>query len=172
MMRAISLTQPWCGLMAAGIKLIENRSQPIIAERDFGEPFGLHATRAIDNRVYQRIYEIAPETWPPAPAILSEQRWHQLSQITSAILATAVIDRVVKAVDYDDISDRYIYDVRDLEGIGPEQRRFMFGRFCYVFRPSPVVLPAPVHCRGFQSFWKMDGETERAVRSQLAEMAA
>lgn len=58
-MRALTLTQPWAGLVASGIKLVENRPRKIIAQDDFGKRFAIHASREIDESVYARIYEIA-----------------------------------------------------------------------------------------------------------------
>lgn len=46
-MRALTLTltQPWAGLVASGIKLVENRTRSMIRREDFGRPFALHASR-------------------------------------------------------------------------------------------------------------------------------
>lgn len=60
-MRAATLTQPWCGLMAARIKRIENRSQPFIRRDAIGSDIAFHASREIDESVYARIRDIAPE---------------------------------------------------------------------------------------------------------------
>jgi hypothetical protein len=49
-MRALTLTQPWAGLVASGIKRIENRSRHMIKREDFGKPFAIHAGDAIGNR--------------------------------------------------------------------------------------------------------------------------
>lgn len=61
MMRALTLTNPWAGLVASGIKLVENRQRPMIAKAHFGSPFAIHASREIDESVYHRIAELAPE---------------------------------------------------------------------------------------------------------------
>lgn len=180
MMRAMSLTQPWCGLMAAGIKLIENRNQPLVAAKNFGEPFGLHAARppAQDefNRVINRAIQINPNLAPRGPYSLADSKWFKLAHHFSGIIATAVIERVIKAIDFDDKQQMYLYDPRDCEGLEThgaygDQCRWMFGRFCYVFKPYPIVLPTPVKTRGWQGFWTMPDDAEAQVRAQLAEAA-
>lgn len=94
-MRALTLTQPWAGLVASGIKRIENRPRPMIRSEDFDQPFAIHASREIDEDVYERIHEIAPELFDyDADGKMAE--WYRLSHITSAIIGVA---RVVDMID-------------------------------------------------------------------------
>lgn len=169
MMRAISLTQPWCGLMAAGIKRIENRNTPIVAAKDFGTSFGLHATREIDLSVFARIRDIAPELFTAEGMALDH--WYEKTITKSAIIAVCSIVDCIRASGFNDLTERYTYSKDDLKRVTEDQHRWMFGRYCYVFAPDPIVLPVAVSCRGFQSFWKMTDDTERLVRTQLAEAA-
>ena len=175
-MRALSLTQPWCGLMAVGIKGIENRSQSMISARDFGKPIGQHATREIDKAVFARIGEIAPELWLEPPFRVENNdyaprcEWARLSLITSAIIAVATPVRVIKAIGRDNISGLYIYDPEDLAEIG-DQRRWLFGKFGYVFKDARV-LTTPVPCRGFQGCWTMPTEIAALVNKSLASGVA
>ena len=95
-MRALTLTQPWAGLVASGIKLVENRPRLMIKRDDFGKPFAIHASREIDQRVYARIHEIAPELVPYGQ---TKAAWAALSRITSAVIGTAIVERAVIRYD-------------------------------------------------------------------------
>lgn len=177
-MRALTLTQPWCGLVASGIKLVENRPRSIIKPEDFGEPFALHASREIDESVYDRIADIAPELveyeakamlahLPPAP-------WTRLARITSAVIAVATVDRVVHL-------GRNENPLFARQGDMPsDQHRWFFGPIGYVLR-DVRALATPVPCRGAQGYWHLTprderergelSEVERAVTAQLARAA-
>lgn len=54
-MRCISLIQQWAGLMAAGIKRVENRTRPMIRRSSIGSQFSLQASRKLDESVYPLI---------------------------------------------------------------------------------------------------------------------
>jgi hypothetical protein len=163
MMRALTLTQPWCGLIASGIKLVENRPRSMIKREDFGKPFALHASREIDDEVYGRIAEIAPELLTVARNIdggldhFYTGDWYRLSRVTSAVIGVATIDRMVD--DYD-----------TLDPILGAQRRWYFGPVGYVLR-DVRSLDTPVPCRGWQGFWTLQPDTERAVVAQISRAA-
>lgn len=165
-MRALTLTQPWCGLVASGIKLVENRPRSMIRREDFGFPFALHASREIDEGTYSTIIGIAPELYDQnVDGSIAE--WHRLSRITSAVIAVATIDRVV--VQWRDGS---VVDAHGVNG-GPvvdlgDQRRWFFGPIGYVLR-DVRALATPVPCRGWQGFWTLPPELEARVVSQLSE---
>src|SRR5262249_31116617 len=99
--RALTLTQPWCGLVASGIKLVENRPRSMIGREDFGVSFALHASREIDAQTYERIAEIAPDLLQISRNIdggcdhFYSGAWYRLSRITSAVIAVATVERVV-----------------------------------------------------------------------------
>lgn len=156
-MRALTLTQPWAGLVAAGIKLVENRPRQMIKREDFGKPFAIHASREIDQGVYARIAEIDESICKDPSA------WYALSRITSAVIAVATIDRVVStgaaSHDFDDENSLAI------RALG-EQRRWFFGPIGYVLR-DVRALATPVPCRGWQGFWTLEAETERRVMEQI-----
>lgn len=142
-MRALTLTQPWCGLVASGIKLVENRPRPMIKREDFGSPFGVHAGGSIDQSVYARIEEIAPELfegWSVARAT-SWPEWYRLSRITGAVIAVATVGHVID--DYDTLGE-----------ILGDQQRWYFGPIGYVLR-DVGALATPVKCPGAQPFWHM-----------------
>jgi hypothetical protein len=165
-MRAMSLTQPWAGLVVAGIKPDENRDTKIVRPVDFGRPFAIHATREIDYLIYDRIREIAPELWlgwnldEPAtwPA------WYRLSRITSALIGVATIDR--EAV----IFQGHLFDVHRKERVhAAAERRFAFGPVIYMLSGARA-LPRPIGCRGFMGFWRLKPDKESAVRDQLGAL--
>lgn len=168
-MRALTLTQPWCGLVAAGIKLVENRPLPIIGREDFGKPFALHASREIDESVYARIFELAPELPGRTPAEWG-CRWHQLSRITSAVIAVATIDKVFDGGwDAESIA-RHADTLSFSNGalLGPAQVRWFFGPIGYALR-DVQALATPVPCRGWQGFWHLTPAEQRA-RGEISEV--
>lgn len=166
-MRALTLTQPWAGLVASGIKLVENRPRSMIKREDFGKPFAIHASREIDEPTYDRIYEIAPEL---RGTYLVEHHnglppWSKLSRITSAVIAVATIeDAIILPI----LHDRHGPVARGTSGevdLG-DQARWFFGPIGYVLR-DVIALPTPVYCRGAQGFWTLSAEVEAKVRTQL-----
>lgn len=152
-MRALTLTQPWAGLVASGIKLIENRPRPMIKREDFGAPFALHASREIDPDVYDRIVEIAPELWGERNPIGD---WYRLTRITSAVIAVATVDSVL-----DPLAHGILPDHPDaVAPLRPDQRRWFFGPIGYMLR-DVRALATPVPCRGWQGFWYLTPKDER-----------
>jgi hypothetical protein len=155
-------------LIAASVKLVENRSRRMIKREDFGKPFALHASREIDEQIYARIRAVAPEltidrgdntfTWRQHP-------WHRLSRITSAVIAVATIDRMVSVNGYGYVIDPDADRIVDLG----DQRRWFFGQIGYVLR-DVIALPKPVPCRGWQGFWTLSPDVEARVRAQLPEV--
>lgn len=188
-MRALTLTQPWAGLVASGIKLVENREQPVMRRDHFGVPFAIHASRVIDYGVYDRIEEIAPDLnwcrprhgscdlvrehsgghWTvgchggalPPHAPLS---WAALSRITGAIIAVTAVTKCIRSAG---VSARYpgtahVYREDDLKELGADQKRWLFGRYGYVVA-TPWVLPQPVPCRGFLGLWTVPEGIESKI---------
>jgi len=173
-MRALTLTQPWTGLVASGLKPIENRPRPIIKREDFGKPFALHASREIDEAVYDRIAQIAPELATRVSGFGDEinwafdvtQPWFQLSRITSAVIGVATIESAVieftaaDGAEYVvDLASKHVVDLGD-------QRRWFFGLIGYVLRDIRA-LATPVPCRGWQGFWTLPDDVVARVEEQL-----
>lgn len=164
-MRGLTVTQPWLGPLAASIKRIENRPQPMIKRADYGMRFALHAGRAVDEPVYDRIKQIAPqlrlgwsrdfeESWPA---------WYRLSRITSAVVATARVTRCVVMQDNGvDARDMHTGELVDLG----EQRRWFFGLYGYMLA-DVQVLARPVPMRGWQGFWTLTAEQAIQVEQEL-----
>lgn len=163
-MRALTVTNPWAGLIAAGIKLVENRPRSMIKSEDFGKPFAIHASREIDESVYDSIHRVAPEigrgdihkTFAPA--------WGRLSRITSAVIAVATLR---DAMYIGGNSPETTVKVLDRLGIS-EQLRFTFGPTVYVLS-DVVALPTPVPCKGSLGFWTLPADVDAKVREQIGE---
>lgn len=151
-MRALTLTQPWAGLVASGIKLIENRPRSIIKRSDFGTQFAIHASREIDESVYDRIHQLAPELVPYGQTKAS---WAALSRITSAVIGVAT---VVRSMTPSEVETGAITD--------DDQRRWFFGPIGYVLR-DVRALATPVPCRGALGFWPLPHDIAMRVWEQL-----
>lgn len=154
MMRALTLTQPWAGLVASGIKRVENRPRRMINPRDFGKRFAIHASREIDTSTFDRIYDLAPELHHDLADTREKAHWHQLARVTSAIIGVATLDKAIASS-------------MEARLLGDAQARWYFGPIGYVLR-DVVALAEPVPCRGWQGFWCVAEEHEAAVRRQLA----
>jgi hypothetical protein len=162
-MRAITVTQPWAGLIAAGVKLVENRPRPIVKREDFGQPFAIHASRVIDESVYASIRRIAPDIASDAAHDLifgAGPTWYRLSRITSAVIAVATIDRLVTE---ETIPPSFRKPELMLD---PSQHRWFFGPIGYVLR-DVRALATPVPCRGWQGFWTLPDDVAARVEAQL-----
>ncbi len=155
-MKAMTLTAPWSGLVASGVKLIENRPRKIVKASDFGTPFAIHASREFDERALQSIYSKAPEL-EDAPAAL-----RGLMNITSAIVGIATIERELHGWDEDSIRE---HETTLRMQLG-DQFRWFFGPIGYVLR-DVITLPTPVPCKGALGFWKLPDDVEEKVRSQI-----
>jgi len=174
-MRALTLTQPWAGLVASGIKLVENRPRPMIKREDFGKPFAIHASREIDESVYDRIAEIAPDilkierrgesTIRTVPCF---RDWYRFSRDTSAVIAVATISDVVTTHNGWPAHD--LGDGRKLTVTLGDQGRWYFGPVGYLLR-DVHALADPVPCRGWQGFWTLPDDIEARVLDQLKEPA-
>ena len=140
-MRALTLTQPWAGLVASGVKLIENRPwKP--PTKMMGERFAIHASRAVD---LDTIAELDVDHDIPERPV-----W----RITSAIVGVATLDT-------------YVTDVRQIaEYMAPEQERWFFGPVGFVLR-DVVQLASPVPCKGALGFWTLPDDVARQVVEQL-----
>jgi len=169
-MKALSLTQPWAGLVASGIKLVENRPRKIIKVDDFGKPFAIHASREIDEKIYARIAHIAPELVVDATKSHEDggvADWCRLSRITSSVIGVATVDRDLTGWSGAEIL-RYESDLRAKLG---DQFRWFFGAVGYVLR-DVVALPTPIPCKGALGFWTLPDDVEQNIRAQLPERFA
>lgn len=165
-MRALTLTQPWGGLVASGIKLVENRPRSIIKRDAIGQQFAIHASREVEAAVYERIAEIAPDVLmldaDGRHVIPCLRFWPLLAEITSAVIAVATLDSILdpRACGIDPDSD----EAR--AALPVDQRRWFFGPIGYVLR-DVRSLATPVPCKGALGFWTLAPEIEARVRAQL-----
>jgi hypothetical protein len=198
-MRALTLTQPWAGLVASGIKLVENRARKIAPRDLFGQRFAIHASRQIDEDVYDRIKVADPSLFTQN----GYRRWYWLSRITSAAIAVATLDRMIvtgpnselNANDYEvlEAADQVrwcfgpvVYVLRDVRALVPDEGASERGRAArqasidsspkvpsYDLNRAGTANPERgIPCRGYQGFWTLPGDVERAVRAQIVERAA
>ena len=160
-MRALTLTAPWAGLVASGIKLVENRPRRMIKATDFGKPFAIHASREISAEAEEQIAAIAPELLTIARNVAGgmdrfyADSWSRLGRVTSAVIGVATIDRVIRPLTEDDYESPEAgggYNP-DPHRLGDQQRWF-FGPVGYVLR-DVRALARPVECRGWQGFWTL-----------------
>lgn len=165
-MRALTLTQPWAGLVASGIKLIENRPRHMIKSADFGKRFAIHASREIKQDVYLSIAACDPSLKLAPDGADQDPRWYPLSRITSAVIATAVLRDALFIGGNHAATTRIMLAKLGLA----DQERWTFGPTCYVL--SDVrSLDIPVPCRGHQGFWTLNPAAAAAVSQQLHEAA-
>ncbi len=169
-MRCLTLTQPWAGLVAAGVKPDENRDQRVITRASFGTPFAVHASREIDQGAYGRVMTIAPHLWRgwDEGDPTSWPAWYRLSRITSAVIGVATVDRLAVVANTGGPDRQWLRDPhRMYERICPlAERPFAAGPFVYMLRDQRA-LAEPVKCRGWMGFWRLSPDLCAAVRSQL-----
>lgn len=162
-MRAITLTQPWAGLVASGIKLVENRPRAMGADKMIGERIAIHASREVDAAVFERIYQLSPELHPRLADTEEKTRWHRLARITSAIIAVATIDQVV-AWQADAPALRTAADVRTgaIVPLAGDQRRWFFGPIGIILRDVVAIEPI-TKVRGALGFWRVADDVAARV---------
>lgn len=165
MMRALTLTQPWAGLVASGRKIVENRPRKMIKDADFGKPFGIHASREHSKAALDKIYEIARDLFIDSS---SNARLWPLTRINSAVIAVATLRDALYIGGNSPETTRRMLEKLDLL----DQLRFTYGPTVYVLDRDVIALPRPVPCPGHQGFWTMTPEVDAAVRSQLVDLAA
>jgi len=149
MMRALTLWQPWAGLIAQGIKLVENRTwEP--PEHLLGTRIAIHAGKTVDHEAIEDLYEDGLDP-------------HRLGEMRGAALCVVTLERFV--------AERYTSGLRCPLSLTREQARFYNGPVGFVL--SDIVTIDPVPCKGAQGFWTLPDEIERTVRirEQIARAA-
>lgn len=158
-MRALTLTQPWAGLVASGIKTVENRDRSILRRADFGKLFGIHASREVKADVHARIKKMAPELYTSSS---THARWSGLACVTSAIIGVAAVERLLIPYGEVLVDPEHPQEQIDLGN----QERFAFGPVVYVLK-DVRALHRPVPCRGWQGFWSMPEDVRGLVMEQI-----
>lgn len=159
-MRALTLTQPWAGLVASGIKRIENRTQHMIRRDAVGTVFAVHASREVSKKAMRKILEIAPELGHP------HLEWMRLAGTASAVIAVATLETCVVGLPAAaTTADGW---PRPMAGdIDPYQQRWFTGPIGYLLRDiRPLAEPVP--CRGWLGFWRLGDDIARLVEEQIA----
>jgi hypothetical protein len=167
--RALTLTQPFAGLVASGLKRVENRPRKMIKAADFGQPFAIHASREINFMVYDRLRESSPDLWDGFDQLdeATWPSWYRLSRITSAVIGVATVDKVLDGWDEDAIRDHAdVISYSNGENLGPAQIRWFFGPVGYVLHDDRV-LTTPVPCRGQLGFWTLPDDVAALVTKQI-----
>ena len=147
--RGLTLTQPWAGLVASGVKRIENRDwRP---PRDLiGTDFVIHASRKIDPEVTEGLLELGLEqqpSWTP----------------TSSILAVATL--------YDFVTtERGVEHMMGKGIISNDQLRFFMGPVAFVLT-NIRELVTPIPCKGNRKFWVLPPDLNGRVRDAIADRA-
>lgn len=178
-LRAATLTQPWAGLVASGIKPIENRDRPIAGKELIGRRVAIHASREIDEDVYARIMDlddgigsctfIDPADGMLVQAIATDSRWYKLSRLTSSIIGVATLKHELRGWRRrEDILEHRAALEQQFEiyfGKGHWWRWF-FGPVGYLFTDI-IALPEPVACKGALGFWRVPEDKRDVIYRQL-----
>lgn len=140
-MYALTLWQPWCWLVSAGIKRVENRPWEPPSEL-IGQRFALHAGKKWDDD---------GSDWIDLAMIDDPIQYPDRSLIPfGAITATARL--VCVATNMETV----------VRHAGGEQRRWFFGPYGWILDDIRQVTPIP--CRGFQKLWGVPPEIEMQLR--------
>lgn len=178
--RGLTLHQPWCALMALGIKPLENRHRPVFGKAHLGKPIALHAgknyhsTHPEFGKIINRALQIAPELQPRGPYSLSDDKWYKLAHVRGAILAVATPIAIIRESIDDEGCQRILFESVDdaltYDDIPLSTLRWRFQKVAYVFA-DVQPLPEPIPYRGMQGLWTIDGNARAAIAEQLAEVA-
>ena len=137
MMKALSLWQPWAGMVAAGLKPVDTRTWPT----SYRGELAIHATVKVDQKWREHARRIDDLSGIPE---------HLLA--TKAIVAVADLYRVALIRRERD----YWYATRC-----ECHRKFAWSL------ASIRALPNPVPCPGARRIWNVPPDVEIAIREQL-----
>lgn len=144
-MKALTLIQPWGGLIATGVKLVENRTWPPPTSM-IGQRFAIHAGAKLDRETIEDLLD---------DGLVDHDSW----RTKSAILAVATLTGYVV--------DGAVNPKYSIDRLAPEQRRWFNGPIGFVLA-DVRRLERPVACKGALQFWTLATEIEAAVLEQLA----
>lgn len=140
---ALTLWQPWAGIVAAGIKRVENRDWAP-PRWLVGQQFAIHAGKRWDDEGATFCAKVMD--WGPNPA------WPPLAQVRGAVIAVATLAGCA------------FHDYGLLAGF-EDQAPWFFGPYGWLLRD--VVAIEPVPCRGFQKLWALPAAVEAEVRRRV-----
>lgn len=142
---ALTLTQPWAGLVASAVKRIENRTwRPPVAM--IGKRFAIHASREIDEDVVSELLLFGLEEQPS---------W----RTTSGIVGVATLDDFVR-------SEHGVLELIRRGRLPEGQEKFWIGPVAFVLTDI-VLFDDPVPCKGQRSFWTMPPDIRSKVVDRL-----
>ncbi len=167
-LRAITVWQPWAGLLACGSKTVENRTwAPRAGELRVGERVAIHAGVKYDPESWQCVFDMRRQLtpanrwrgaesapWPLRGAKPSPDADPADCTPYGAIIGVAVLDEVRT-------SPRVFRD-----DAGEYTDPFWCGPVGWYLRDA-VAFPA-VYCKGAQGLWIVRGETLDAVLARCA----
>lgn len=153
-MKAITLTQPWASLVAAGSKRIETRSW----SSAYRGPLAIHAAKGwkADDRtaaVCEPFYKHLRAALGPEANVVAD-------------LPRGAILAVVQLVDVVRIGPRLPVDVFARFMVAPDEEAFgnyAPGRFAWLLNHPIVVPPEPIEARGALSLWDVPPSIETAL---------
>lgn len=134
-MKALTLTQPWAGVIASGIKLVENRPRNMAPRSLFGQRFALHASRRVDEDVLRHLVGAGIAMVP------------SLHLQTSAIIGVATLDRVIT----------------EPSSLPADQLRWFFGPFGFVLSDVQVLRKPIVDVKGALGFWEVPNDIAMTI---------
>lgn len=162
-MLGLTLWQPWAGVMAAGIKRIENRPwlpPPTL----MGQRFALHAGKFWDESADAYINDdlmAARSEHPTRPEHPLRGLWRTHVphlRTFGAVLAVATLVDVVRPNTFEVERER-VFEGRE------DQRRWFFGRCGWVLEDIKALTPIP--CLGRQKLWTLPAHVEKLVLDQF-----
>lgn len=129
---AITLTQPWGGLIVTGVKRIENRNWKLPPRLE-GRRVAIHASREVSPEVVAHLRDTlaipVQPIWNVTGALIGVVR------VLGCVSSLAELERMVHA-----------------GVVGPDQLRFWMGPFAFLLSEARV-LETPVPCKGALGFW-------------------
>jgi hypothetical protein len=146
MMKALSLSQPWCWSLFDPIadKGVENRSWPCPIAM-IGQMIAIHAAKSWDDKGIKTFFDLGLDHFPARRDMF----------VTSAIVGVATIEFVVTPAEADRLP--------------LAQQRWFFGDYGW-FIPKRVKLPKPIVCGGKQGLWTVDSLIENGIHQQLGQV--
>jgi len=166
-MNALTLTQPWASLVAAGAKRIETRSWRPPAHA-VGEPLAIHAGRGL-GRAGGRAGLERLLAWPEFHEALAGGRG-----TPDAVADRLPLGAVVAVCRLHSFRrTQHVLLRGQLPGMAENERLFgdyTPGRWAWILA-GVTALPEPVPCAGAQRLWRLPDDVERDVISEAEYVA-